>query len=160
MTYEIKNRDLWLGWRTRRLPKPAHVLSKNPYYFALCLVSLANWIVLVQTVRDGEATWYVCGPQNSGKDMSNSLYQKQRLSSFLTCGDRYFIYGKIYPFRQRSTWNAQLQKLYMLPPTMSLISFLNSKYEMSVVSLTDSMVHLISKHAAMLYVAMCQHDWG
>ena len=43
--------DFWLGWPTRRLPKPAHVLSKNPDSLALGLVFLVYTIGLVGTVR-------------------------------------------------------------------------------------------------------------
>ena len=63
----------WLGWPTRQLPKPAHVLSKSPDSLALGLVLLAYSIGLVQTVRGGHATCCVCGPQNPGTDMPNSL---------------------------------------------------------------------------------------
>ena len=67
--------DFWLGRPTRRLPKPAHVLSNNPDSLALGLVLLAYSIGLVRTVRDGQATCYVCGPQNSGTDMPSYLYR-------------------------------------------------------------------------------------
>ena len=93
-----QRKDFWLGWPTRRLPKSAHVLSKDPESLALGLVLLAYSIGLVQTVRGGQSTCYVCGPQNPGIGMPNSI-NKHRFSGFLFYGDRYFIYGKIYPCR-------------------------------------------------------------
>ena len=48
---------------------------KNPDSLALGLVLLAYSIGLVQIVRGGQATCYVCGPQNRGADMPNYLYQ-------------------------------------------------------------------------------------
>ena len=67
--------DICLGLPTKRLPKTAHVLSKNPYSVALGLVLLAYSRDLVQTVGGGHATRCVCGPQNAGADMPNYLYQ-------------------------------------------------------------------------------------
>ena len=51
---------------TRRLANPADVLGKNPD-------SLTYSRGLVQTVRGGQATCHVSGPQNPDTDMANYL---------------------------------------------------------------------------------------
>ena len=50
--------DFWLCCPTRRTPKPADVLRKNPDSLTLGLVLLTYWRGLVRTVRGGQATRY------------------------------------------------------------------------------------------------------
>ena len=72
--------DFWLGLPTRRLPKPVHVLSKNPDSLAFGLVLLAYSIGLVQTVRGG-ASYLLCLRISKPWDR-HSLYIKTPIFRF------------------------------------------------------------------------------